>query len=103
MNDIPDETLQAFALACFYLGMDEDLKIFREDIEKFDFPPKYRVSWCSDDSEALKLIYGWLVCMFGDYGVNPQNGWINKTYECWKFLVLFESMVKGETADDQTK
>lgn len=98
-----DESMQALALACSYLGIDENLKEFREDMEKFDYPPKYRVSWCSDDSEALRLIYGWLVCMFGDYGVNPQNGWIYKTYECCAFLALFESMIKGEAAYDQNK
>lgn len=98
-----DESMQALALACSYLGIDENLKTFREDMEKFDYPPVYRVNWYPDDSEALKLVYSWLVCMFGNYGINPQNGWIEKTRECCAYLELFESMIKGESADDQTE
>lgn len=98
-----DESMQALALACSYLGIDGYSKALREDIERSGYPPTYKVVFSVDDSEALKLLYGWLVCMFGDYGVNPQNGWINKTYECCAFLELFESMIKGETEDDQNK
>lgn len=32
---------------------------------------------CHKWTDEGDIIYGWLVMMFGDYGVSPRAGWIN--------------------------
>lgn len=33
---------------------------------------------CTDDGD---VIYGFLVCLYGDYGTSPRNGWIFAEYK----------------------
>lgn len=42
------------------------------------------------------LIYGWLVCLFGEYGTTPRVGWIEDIDGCSEFIAEMLALREGD-------
>ena len=77
--------IPALLIAFDYINADLIIKSIYDDICNFSgevLSKPYNLKQCSE----LDIIWGWLVCMFGDYGVAPRSGWIEDVDECKQFL-----------------
>ena len=83
------------AVACDYIGIIgwlDDLRIgILTAINKGE--KSYKERFFDNDGE-LRLFYGWLVVMYGNYGINPQNGWIDDLVGCLEFIDGFQHLLK---------
>lgn len=93
------------AVACDFMGVIGWLDDLRMNIltainkgEK-----SYHEYFISNGGGELQLFYAWLVVMYGDYEINPQNGLIEDLVGCLEFIDGFQQFYKQlpfETACD---
>ena len=93
------------AVACDYMGaigwIDELRINILTAINKGE--KSHHEYFIANGDGELQLFYAWLVVMYGDYGINPQNGWIEDLVGCLKFIDGFQDLLKHppfESEDD---
>lgn len=82
--------VDSYTTSLYYNRDTEDVvKLLEEVIERLKEPYKYSTVWTDDGN----ILYGTLVLMYGDYGVSPRAGWIDK--EIMKDIIkIFEEILK---------
>ena len=51
------------------------------------------------ENNGSRLIYGWMVSMFGDYIVAPRVGWIEDIDGCSDFIAELLALKEGDPDD----
>lgn len=51
------------------------------------------------ENYGSRLIYAWMVCMFGDYIVSPRVGWIEDIDRCSEFIAELLELKEGDSDD----
>lgn len=87
--------LKILVLTADYDGYTYMLKDLKEDL---DICTNER--YCTHyDDRGSRLIYGWLVGMFGDYIVAPRAGWIEDIDGCSEFIAELLALKEGDPDD----
>lgn len=87
--------LRKLIITADYDGYTYMLKDLKEDLDICT--EEHYQAFYSD--HGSRLIYGWLVCLFGEYGTAPRVGWIQDTVGCSDFIAELLALKEGDPDD----